>query len=130
MANTAGVHPQTRLLRRPHQGRWVAGVAAGLAEYLEVDVVVVRIALVAAAAVGGVGIPLYLAAWLLVPDEDAEESVAEHLLSHVGVAGGWSQRLCARTTGDPAARTDAGPPGGPPGGPAGGPTAGGDTRAT
>ena len=58
----------------------LAGVAAGAARYFDVDVVVVRVGLVALTLLGGIGVPLYLAAWLLVPDEDADESVAEHVL--------------------------------------------------
>jgi phage shock protein PspC (stress-responsive transcriptional regulator) len=54
----------------------LAGVASGIAGYLHVDVVLVRIAMVVAVFVGGVGIPLYLAGWLLMPDETAAESVA------------------------------------------------------
>lgn len=56
-----------RQLRRPDSGRILGGVAAGIAEYLDVDVWVVRLVLVALALLGGVGIPLYLAAWLLIP---------------------------------------------------------------
>lgn len=67
-------------LRRPHEGRIVAGVAAGVAEYLGVDVAVVRIAWVVLALLGGMGVPAYLAAWLLIPDECATESVAEEWL--------------------------------------------------
>jgi phage shock protein C len=69
-----------RSLRRSFDGRMVAGVAAGAARYLGMDVTVVRIALVALALLGGIGVPLYVAAWLLVPDEDADESVAEHFM--------------------------------------------------
>ena len=68
-----------RLLRRcPHE-RMLAGVAAGLADYLEVDLTMVRIALVVLALIGGIAIPLYFAAWLLIPSEDAEQSIAEEL---------------------------------------------------
>ena len=42
-----------RLLRRASDGRMVAGVAAGLAEYFDVDVTLVRIAFVALALLGG-----------------------------------------------------------------------------
>jgi phage shock protein PspC (stress-responsive transcriptional regulator) len=75
-----------RQLRRSLEGRMVAGVAAGVARYLDVDVVVVRIALVALTLMAGIGVPLYVAAWLLVPDEDAELSVADHLLGRFQVA--------------------------------------------
>jgi phage shock protein C len=60
--------------------RLVAGVAAGAADYLDVDVVIVRIALVVLALMGGIGLPLYLAAWVLVPEDGADESLADELL--------------------------------------------------
>ena len=77
---------QPASLRRPHQGRIVAGVAAGTAEYLGVDVAVVRVAVVVLALLGGVGLPAYLAAWLLIPDECAEESIVEEWLDRHGHA--------------------------------------------
>jgi phage shock protein PspC (stress-responsive transcriptional regulator) len=58
----------------------LAGVAAGLADYLDVDPTLVRICFVALTLLGGVAVPLYLAGWLLIPDEDADLSVAEELL--------------------------------------------------
>jgi phage shock protein PspC (stress-responsive transcriptional regulator) len=71
-----------RTLRRACSGRMIAGVAEGLAAYLDVDVTVVRIGIVALALAGGAGIPLYAAAWLLVPDECCDESVAEQFIHH------------------------------------------------
>jgi phage shock protein PspC (stress-responsive transcriptional regulator) len=70
----------TGSLTRPHAGRMVAGVAAGIAEYLDLDVTLVRIVLVVLALFGGLAIPLYVAAWLLIPDEGAETSMAEDLI--------------------------------------------------
>jgi phage shock protein C len=58
----------------------VAGVAAGIAEHLDLDVTLVRIVLVVLAFIGGLAVPLYIAAWLLIPDEGAEMSVAEDLI--------------------------------------------------
>ncbi len=69
-----------RPLRRLVEGRMLAGVAAGAAEYLGADVTLVRIALVALVLFGGAGIPLYLAAWLLVPEEGTEYAIADDLL--------------------------------------------------
>ncbi|HUC35918.1 MAG TPA: PspC domain-containing protein [Acidimicrobiales bacterium] len=69
-------------LRRPYHRRLVAGVAAGIAEYFAVDVAVVRVALVVLGLLGGVGVPAYLAAWLLIPDEGAPVSIAEEWLHH------------------------------------------------
>ena len=66
----------TPQLRRPAQGRMLAGVAAGIANYLDVDVTAVRIILAVLAVVGGAGVPIYHAAWLLIPDEGSEQSIA------------------------------------------------------
>jgi phage shock protein PspC (stress-responsive transcriptional regulator) len=59
----------------------LAGVAAGLADFFDVDPTLVRVAFVALALLGGLAVPLYLAAWLLVPEEDADVSLAEELLA-------------------------------------------------
>jgi phage shock protein PspC (stress-responsive transcriptional regulator) len=67
-------------LRRPADGRMLAGVAAGLARYLNVDVTIVRIVLAVLAIVGGVGVPLYLAGWLLIPEEGSQQSLAAQFL--------------------------------------------------
>lgn len=75
--NIQATGPASVPLRRPYGGRLVAGVAAGIAEYLSLDVSVVRIAFVLLTLLGGLGIPAYLAAWILMPDEGAAESVAE-----------------------------------------------------
>jgi phage shock protein PspC (stress-responsive transcriptional regulator) len=65
----------TPQLRRPAEGRMLAGVAAGIAHYLDVDVTAVRIILAVLAIVGGAGVPIYLAAWLLIPDEASGQSI-------------------------------------------------------
>jgi phage shock protein PspC (stress-responsive transcriptional regulator) len=59
----------------------LAGVAVGLADYFDVDPTIVRIGFVALAFVGGLAVPLYLAGWLLIPDEENDMSVAEELLA-------------------------------------------------
>jgi phage shock protein PspC (stress-responsive transcriptional regulator) len=69
-------------LVRPVRGRMLAGVAAGAADYLGVDPTIVRIAL-AVLAVAGPGIPLYLAGWLLIPDEGARQSVAADVIDSI-----------------------------------------------
>ena len=67
-----GWGPERPALRRPYQGRMLAGVAAGLARYFGVDEMLVRIAFVVLTVVGGAGIPLYLAGLLLIPDEGSD----------------------------------------------------------
>lgn len=59
-----------RLLRRSVAGR-VGGVCAGIAEYFDTDVTLVRLAWVVLSIVPGAfigGALAYLAAWILVPD--------------------------------------------------------------
>ena len=73
-ATTRQARPQP--LSRPVSDRMLAGVAAGIARYLGVDVTVVRLVLAVLAVVGGAGVPLYLAGWLLIPDEGSGQSIA------------------------------------------------------
>src|SRR4051812_16917535 len=58
-------------LRRDRDHRVVAGVCSGLGRHLGVDPLIVRVAFVAAATAGGVGIAVYLLAWAFVPAGDA-----------------------------------------------------------
>jgi phage shock protein PspC (stress-responsive transcriptional regulator) len=72
-------HPR-RSLRRDVRRRVLGGVAAGLADYLDVDVAVVRVAFVVLAVLAGSGVLLYLAAWLLIPAGDDGRSVIHDLV--------------------------------------------------
>ena len=60
---------EQRRLTRPLLGRRVAGVCAGLAQYLGWDVTTVRV-LTVLATLFGVGSPvlLYIAGWIVMPD--------------------------------------------------------------
>jgi phage shock protein PspC (stress-responsive transcriptional regulator) len=58
----------------------LAGVASAVADYLELDVIIVRIAIVVLCLVGGAGLPLYLAGWLLIPEQGSDWSIATELL--------------------------------------------------
>jgi phage shock protein PspC (stress-responsive transcriptional regulator) len=59
----------------------VAGVAAGLGEYFGLDVILVRLIFVIAACLGGTGIIVYVAGWLLMPDEGEKSSILENLIN-------------------------------------------------
>jgi phage shock protein C len=74
-------NPQTPLMR-PYHRRIVAGVAAGIADYLGIDVAIVRIGFVVLSVLGGFGIPAYIAGWLLIPEEGAPISLAESWMDH------------------------------------------------
>lgn len=57
---------------RPTQGRVVGGVAAGLARHLRVDVTLVRVALIIAALLSGVGLVFYALLWIASKPERGE----------------------------------------------------------
>lgn len=72
---------QKRLVRLPSEGRF-AGVCAGLAEYLDLDVTVVRLAWVILTIFPGAvigGIVAYVAAWLIMPEGTAAPGRAPRL---------------------------------------------------
>jgi phage shock protein PspC (stress-responsive transcriptional regulator) len=73
-------------LYRPVEDRMLAGVASGMARYLGIDVLLVRIVLVVLCFVGGIGLPLYLASWLLIPEEGASQSIAADFIRSIQ---GW-----------------------------------------
>ena len=58
--------PPRRLARRSDE-RLLGGVASGVAEYLGVDVVLVRLAFVVTAFIGGLGVIAYVLGWLVLP---------------------------------------------------------------
>jgi phage shock protein PspC (stress-responsive transcriptional regulator) len=79
-APTAEDPRPTRRLTRTREGRWFGGVCEGLGRYFDVNPGIYRLAFVALALAGGTGLLLYLAAWLVIPDESRETSLAEQAL--------------------------------------------------
>jgi phage shock protein C len=69
-----------RSLRRSDDTRMLGGVAGGIAQFFDVDVLYVRIGLVALAVLGGGGVVLYVAAWALIPEEGSDISLAQRIL--------------------------------------------------
>ena len=59
---SASAHPGARQLRRSGDGRKLAGVAGGIARYLNADVTLVRVIIAALALFTGAGVALYIAA--------------------------------------------------------------------
>ena len=71
-----------KILVRSRKGRLVAGVCAGIADYLSVDVTVVRVIVAVVAFItGGAGVLAYVVAWALIPDEGEKTSIAENFVS-------------------------------------------------
>jgi phage shock protein PspC (stress-responsive transcriptional regulator) len=82
------VRPRRRLARR-RDDRILAGVASGLAAHFEVEPVLVRILFVLGAFAGGAGILVYLAAWLLIPEEGAPAAAGGTAASSTGRVHSW-----------------------------------------
>lgn len=57
-----------RRIYRSQQQRVIAGVCGGVAEYFNVDVVVVRLLWVLFTLIGGSGIVAYIICWIMIPD--------------------------------------------------------------
>lgn len=79
---TAPPPPAPKVLRLDKRNKKIAGVCAGFARYLEVDVVLVRVIwLVLAFCTGGMGFLAYIAAWIVVPSDEwlaAGDAVVQH----------------------------------------------------
>ncbi len=88
--------PEVRRLKRRLDHKVVAGVAAGLGEYFDIDPVLFRVGFVLLTVLGGAGILIYLAAWWLMPPDDAPA---------VGHPGNWhdhrGERVMRRLKGSP-----------------------------
>ena len=56
-----------RKLYRAEEGKMIAGVCAGLAEYFAIDPTLVRLAWVLFCALGGSGVLAYIVAALIIP---------------------------------------------------------------
>jgi phage shock protein PspC (stress-responsive transcriptional regulator) len=73
---TSTDQPEARQLRRSSSEKMLGGVAGGLARYLNADVTLVRAVIAALAVFTGAGAALYLAAWLMIPADGDEQSIA------------------------------------------------------
>jgi phage shock protein C len=57
-----------RRLTRPREGRKIAGVCKGFAEYFDLDVTLVRIVWLVCSLFGLLGVVAYAAAWIVMPE--------------------------------------------------------------
>lgn len=63
-------------MTRSKDDRIIGGVCAGAARYLNIDPVIVRVVIGVLTVAGFAGVILYVAAWVLLPSEDTERSLA------------------------------------------------------
>jgi phage shock protein PspC (stress-responsive transcriptional regulator) len=88
-------------LRRSVTDRHVAGVAGGIARHLDIDPIIVRVALVVGVFFGGAGLLLYVAAWILVPEEGtADEPLGLDQRSRAIALGGVGVLALVAALGD------------------------------
>jgi phage shock protein C len=59
----------TRRLYRSRSDRKLAGVCGGLAQFFNLDPTLIRVLFVVLAVLGGSGILIYLAMWIMVPNQ-------------------------------------------------------------
>lgn len=68
---------ETRRLRRRTGDRVIGGVAGGLADYLNIDPLLVRASFVGLMIFGGAGLVLYVVSWLLIPADGRDVSIVQ-----------------------------------------------------
>ncbi len=90
-ATTEGtVEPQpAHDLVRLCDDRILGGVGSGIARHWNVDPWLPRIGFIILTVFGGLGAVLYLAAWVLIPEEGAERSIAEGWVGGLKGATAW-----------------------------------------
>lgn len=74
---------EPRRLRRRTSDRVIGGVAGGVGEYLNIDPLLLRVAFAGLMIFGGAGLVLYVAAWLWIPAQGRDDSIAEDVLARV-----------------------------------------------
>jgi phage shock protein PspC (stress-responsive transcriptional regulator) len=85
----SGPPPVRRLTRRTDE-KVIAGVAAGLGEYFNVDPILFRVGFIVLALLGGAGVLIYALGWWLLPavngpsDGSSEASRAPHRMRNAG----------------------------------------------
>ncbi len=91
---------QGKRLLRSRNDRIIAGVAGGIAAMFNIDPLLVRIAFLALALFNGFGLIVYLALWLLVPNEDSVAVEArEQVRENVGEIQAAAESLVQRVRG-------------------------------
>jgi phage shock protein PspC (stress-responsive transcriptional regulator) len=75
---------------RAREGRWLAGVCAGLPGFWRLGTNGLRLLFVVAALCGGIGIVIYLACWLVIPqtDHDVDDDAVRSVVLLAWATGG------------------------------------------
>ncbi|WP_329106712.1 PspC domain-containing protein [Micromonospora sp. NBC_01699] len=68
----------SRKLARPRDGRMIAGVCAGLARRFGLSTGLVRLLFVLSVILPGPQVLLYIALWIILPNEDHQQAYVAH----------------------------------------------------
>lgn len=75
--HTDTASPGGKQLKRSRKDSMIAGVCGGIAEYFDIDSVLVRIAFVLFTLMGGSGIIVYILLWIVMPDDNTVQSTPQ-----------------------------------------------------
>jgi len=92
-AHAAEMPAESRRLRRRTRDRVIGGVAAGVADHLNIDPLLIRAGFVGLMIFGGAGLALYVVAWLLIPEQGRDGSFVEDVLARFGLPGNAGMAL-------------------------------------
>ncbi|MBX0327400.1 PspC domain-containing protein [Oscillochloris sp. ZM17-4] len=86
----------TKRITRSQSDRMLGGVAGGLAAYFGIDPLIVRIIFVVLSLMNGFGTMLYIALWVLVPNEDSATDARGNVQVAVSEMQAAIEQLVAR----------------------------------
>lgn len=76
---------EIKRIYRSKEDKMIAGVCGGIAEYFEIDSVWVRLAAILTVFMNGIGLLLYIVAWIIMPEnpnqKDKPKTISERLVS-------------------------------------------------
>ena len=78
---------ETKKLYRSKENKIIAGVCGGIAEHFSIDPIWIRLVAVLLALADGIGIVLYILAWILIPQnpkqKETKKTKAEEVVSNI-----------------------------------------------
>lgn len=88
MNDTTRTRKPAARLERSREDRIIAGVSGGLGTYMGANPWLFRLAFIILAFFGGLGVLLYIAAWLLVPDQGTRDPIISKWLGNLDMSDG------------------------------------------
>ena len=83
----AGENSETKRLFRSRTDRFIAGVCGGIADYFQIDGNIVRILFIILGFMGGIGIILYIAGLIILPENPDEEVAKSNKINNSLIFG-------------------------------------------